>query len=197
MFVVFEGIDGSGKTTQSKKFAEALAATWTCEPTHGPVGRLIREGMTVGADWASNEVMSRLFAADRHAHLAEVNQWVGDGKLVVSDRYLMSSMAYQSEDDYQARCIFWINTEGKNIRVPDLTFFLDIEPEEAVQRIVARGGEREKYETLDYLAGVRERYFYALGWLGSWPRVKIDASGSEEDVLQRVMDAWEGFKSLR
>lgn len=195
MFVVFEGIDGSGKTTQSKNFAEAIGADWTCEPTHGPIGKLIREGLTVGAEWAANEVMSRLFAADRHAHLADVAAWVEDGKTVVSDRYIMSSMAYQSEDEYQARCIYWINTEGKNIRVPDLTIFLDVEPEEAVARIIARGGRTERYETLDYLVGVRERYFYALDWLGSWPQVRVDASGTQEEVMHRVLGAWRGFHS--
>ncbi|MCG8553602.1 MAG: dTMP kinase, partial [Desulfobacterales bacterium] len=104
-FVVFEGIDGSGKTTQVQLLCKRLASTGaqffaTCEPTDGPVGRLIRR-MLSGDLHADQRTIASLFAADRTEHLMDpetgIRQMVDNGVTVVCDRYYFSSYAYHSQ----------------------------------------------------------------------------------------------------
>jgi dTMP kinase len=185
-FIVIEGIDGSGKSTQADRLADSLGAYLTCEPTHGPVGQLIREGLKTGAKWATRDVMSRLFAADRHYHQAELDAFLST-RPVVSDRYLPSSMAYQSVKEWEIRSIFWINNEGRKVRVPDLTVFIDVPPALAFERIQNRGRTLEKFENEGFITDVRERYLYTLDWLG-WEYRVVDGVGSESEVAARVLD---------
>lgn len=95
MFVVFEGLDGSGTSTQLAIIGAWLGCFTTFEPTNGPIGALIREKLREGG--FSNETMALLFAADRKEHLEkEIEPRLARGEVVLCDRYVMSSLAYQT-----------------------------------------------------------------------------------------------------
>ena len=144
--IVLEGIDGSGTTTQTERLVEHLrrrgrTAVSTREPSAGPVGRLLRE-VLLGHHRISRDVsldgrtMAMLFAADRFDHLQrEVEPLLAAGNDVVSDRYLMSSLAYQAEEADRE----WVALLARGVRPPDLTILLDIPVEVAAQRRLLAG----------------------------------------------------------
>ena len=143
MFLVLEGLDGAGTTTQSERLAQALSArgevVLTREPTDGPVGRIIREVLRGDQRAPTVDTLPWLFAADRADHLTrKVEPALRRGAYVVSDRYYHSSLAYQSLtlplEDVSALNSF---------RSPHITFFLDVPVDECLARIGKRGGERE------------------------------------------------------
>src|SRR5262249_1257329 len=154
-FIVFEGIDGSGTTTQAALAAAALRADGigvlqTREPSDGPIGTLIRQalqgrvGLPGRAGSLTEETLALLFAADRLDHLgAERLPALRQGQLVICDRYLLSSLAYQG-----AMCsIDWVEQINAGAVAPDLTVFLDVKLAAASRRRAARGGSRELFET--------------------------------------------------
>jgi dTMP kinase len=159
-FVVLEGVDGSGTTTQCRRLLGALgergiAADLTREPSTGPVGVLLREilgGKVVipaadDSDAPAWHTMALLFAADRLHHLAaEVAPKLSAGITVICDRYDHSSLAYQSATGGGSpETIEWIRHINRYARRPDLTFILDVSPAVARQRRSARPS-REVYE---------------------------------------------------
>src|SRR5260221_6737154 len=127
IFIALEGIDGSGTTTQSGHLVAHLAsrgrrAHATREPSAGPIGRLLREillgqhGLPGGAP-ADGQAMALLFAADRRDHLRrEIEPALAAGTDVVSDRYLMSSLAYQAEEAERS----WVASLARVVRAPDI-----------------------------------------------------------------------------
>ena len=144
-FIVIEGIDGAGTTTQSHLLVDWLVASGrksglTAEPSGGPVGLLLRQilsGRTiVKNDDGShrplhNDVIALLFAADRIDHLdSEVLPLLGKGINVVSDRYYHSSLTYQSLSGN----LSWIGSLNSRARTPDVTFLLDVPAEQAAAR---------------------------------------------------------------
>jgi dTMP kinase len=152
--IVLEGLDGAGTTSQAKRLVESLTARGipahgTREPSDGPVGRLIRE-MLVGKHAIAGQTLSQstfglLFAADRLDHLQrEVEPALAEGKIVVSDRWYHSSLAYQGTGADRD----WIVTLNARARRPDLTVFLEVRPEVAAQRRVAAGRVEELFEDL-------------------------------------------------
>lgn len=163
-FVVLEGIDGAGTSTQAELLrahfaSRGLPAVVTREPTGGPVGSLIRLALThrfvvpgVGAPRAPNwKTMALLFAADRLDHLeAEIVPNLLDGVSVISDRYDLSSLAYQSatsEDDVDpAETLAWLRALNCHARRPDLTIIVDVPAGVAEQRRRRRGAAVELYE---------------------------------------------------
>jgi dTMP kinase len=163
--LVLEGIDGSGTTTQTERLVAHLRqhgrkAMATREPSAGPVGRLLREillgqhRISQGASM-DGRTMALLFAADRLDHLQrEVEPLLNDGVDVVTDRYLMSSLAYQAEEADRD----WVATLARRVRVPDLTILLDIPIEVAAQRRALAGRPVERYDADSYLARVAENY---------------------------------------
>ena len=156
-FVVLEGIDGAGTTTQARLLAEWLVSTGrpavvTGEPSKGPIGSLIRQiltGRTIArgkrgeAIPFGNEIISLLFAADRLDHcFHEIQGQQADGLQVISDRYVHSSLMYQGLDGDQD----WIRTLNQYALIPDITYVLDVPASTAaVRRRSARSGE-ELYE---------------------------------------------------
>jgi len=164
-FIVLEGIDGSGTTTQLERAVDHLRglgrrAVGTREPSTGPVGRLLREALHGGfrmPDGASldGRTMSLLFAADRIDHLQrEIEPHVSAGTSVVSDRYLLSSLAYQAEEAERA----WVASLAPGILRPDLTVLLDLPVEVAARRRQAAGRPLERYDGDSYLARVAANY---------------------------------------
>ena len=140
-FIVLEGVDGCGSTTQTKRLVEALAtrgydARSTCEPSDGPVGALIRQalekrlrdarGEARRFDWAT---LALLFAADRLDHVeATIAPALAAGAIVISDRYTLSSLVYQSvtAPSGSEEPLAWIHELNRAARAPDLTIVLDV-----------------------------------------------------------------------
>jgi len=160
-FIVIEGIDGSGTTTQCSILAQRLASKGlpthtTREPSDGPIGVLIRQILTGrvvvpgrhGARPPGWATMATLFASDRLDHLqAEIIPNLIDGVTVISDRYDHSSVAYQTVgggggDDVTA----WVREVNRRARRPDLTLVLDVDPKVAAGRRGMRSGGPELYE---------------------------------------------------
>lgn len=158
-FIVFEGLDGAGTTTQAALLVEKLQAAGetvlaTREPTDLPVGRLIRAALRGEADAVARSTLPWMFAADRADHLART---VGPGLergWVVSDRYAPSSLAYQSLD--VPLDLVWGLNQG--FRAPDLTIFLKISAPVALARVVSRAGQREIFEEEETLRRVAHQY---------------------------------------
>jgi dTMP kinase len=165
IFVVLEGIDGSGTTTQLDRLVAHLAARGrgahaTREPSVGPVGKLLRElllgqhGLPGGAP-ADGQAMALLFAADRRDHLRrEIEPTLAEGRDVVSDRYLMSSLAYQAVEADRG----WVASLARDLRVPDLTILLDVPVDVAATRRHAAGRVVERYDADAVQARVAEAY---------------------------------------
>ena len=164
-FVVLEGIDGAGTTTQARRLAEALAqrgiaAHVTREPSDGPIGRLVRSSLGSGGPALPPGARALLFAADRLAHVAaEIRPALEAGRWVVCDRYLLSSLAYQGLDCDEG----WVRAINRHAPPPDRTILLDVPAEVAVARIRAREGAgdgpaAQHYEVQGTLADLARRY---------------------------------------
>ncbi|HEY8930620.1 MAG TPA: dTMP kinase [Mucilaginibacter sp.] len=165
LFIALEGIDGSGKSTQVKLLKEQLEAAGhkiytTCEPTHSPIGKMIRDILTHKVE-ADERIAGALFVADRLDHILNKTDGIlkklEDGYTVITDRYYFSSYAYQS----QFMDLEWVinaNSLAAGILRPDVNIYIDITPEISLERI-SKGRETvELYETLDNLKNVRDRY---------------------------------------
>ena len=186
-FIVFEGIDGAGKTTQLDLAEKALKDAGidvfrTAEPTSGEIGKLLRRALS-GEIQKTPEELALLFTLDRVEHNKEIEQALASGKTVLCDRYYYSTIAYQGA----AAGFDWVkgmNLDCTRIRTPDLCIFLDLSPDESIRRISARGEAAEIYETKAQLINIRDNF---LNTLKTLPNVKIiDASGSPEEVAKKI-----------
>ncbi len=163
-FVVFEGIDGSGTTTQCRMLSQRLRnagrAFWTTsEPTGGPIGRVLRDILS-GRLAAAPETVAYLFAADRSDHLlgaGGVIERLEAGELVVCDRYKHSSLAYQSVENDP----LLVADLNRRFVDPDIVFFIDLPASVGDQRISGRPS-REIYEKIAFQEQVRTRYLELL-----------------------------------
>ncbi|MCL2381212.1 MAG: dTMP kinase [Treponema sp.] len=194
-FIVFEGLDGSGTTTQLTMLEEffqqnrnrlSLPLLYkTFEPTNGSIGNVIRACLRKEYSLLP-ETVAMLFAADRNEHVYGNDGIAGRcrrGELVVCDRYVLSSLVYQGllcGDELPAR----LNREFPQ---PELLIFFDIDPEAAQERMAGRG-LKEIYEYLEFQVQVRGRYKSLLPRLaGQGVRVEVvDASPPPQDVAGAV-----------
>ncbi|MFT6143507.1 MAG: dTMP kinase [Myxococcota bacterium] len=189
-FIVIEGLDGAGTTTQLIRLQSALQQTGavalaTREPTAGPIGRIIRQTLSGDVSAPSVKSLPWMFAADRSDHLERtVEPALARGEYVVSDRYVPSSLAYQSltlplED------VFALNAR---FRVPDLLLFVRAPVDVCMQRIGGRDQKREIYEQTDALTAVSNAYDAVLQRLAQRgdPIVEIDGTQSIDDVQQII-----------
>jgi dTMP kinase len=169
-FLVLEGLDGAGTTTQAAILAKRLAAMGrrvhlTSEPSRGPVGRLVRrvlKGAVAGGGGRplDQRALALLFAADRLDHVAgEVAPRLAAGVDVVSDRYALSSLAYQSAATGD---LGWVEALNREAPAPDLTIFLEVRPAVALRRRFAASAEREIYEVPAFQRRVAAAYRRAL-----------------------------------
>ena len=198
-FIVLEGIDGSGKSSQIDPLARRLASRGvrcltTREPTGGPVGSLIRQIFT-GRVTADNRVIAALYAADRVDHL--VNEVDGlcaaidSGITVVSDRYYFSSYAYHSVD-VDMDWVIQANALSAQLLRPTLTVFLDVPVETALERIHKNRFVEEIFDGADRLRKTRELYFRAFRRLSGVENVAVvDGAGTEAEVAARIWAAVE------
>lgn len=198
-FIVFEGIDGAGKTTQIQLLAAALEergikTNISAEPTKLPIGVKIREKLSGRVESTPIE-MAELFAADRAMHNTHpecgINKFLSDGITAISDRYYYSSMAYQGAY-IGLQKVMELNLGNPDIRHPDLCIFLDLTPEKSLERINAAGRETtEIYETYEILEQTRNKFFDILNKMEELGDkiVKIDASGTIEEVAEKILAA--------
>ena len=187
-FIVFEGIDGAGTTTQIKLLAEKLGQekVWqTAEPTDKETGKFLRK-MLKGDFAVSEKTASYLFAADRCEHIFWKNgilEQTEKGKIVLSDRYFFSSLAYQSV------------TCGKELPeilnspfpLPEILFYFKIDPEISLSRVESRGEAKEIYEKIDFQKktaslydAVMQEYKGAKG--AGMKLIEVDASKSIQEI---------------
>jgi dTMP kinase len=169
MFIVFEGIDGSGKSTQAKLLAARLTAAGykvylTFEPTDSEIGKLIRKIFS-GERPADEHVIAALFAADRLDHILNttngIKKKLEEGYIVICDRYYLSSYAYHSVH-VDMDWVIQLNSVSAQQLKPDFCFFIDVDVETSMQRIADNRTSIEPYETSDNLRKVRENYFKAI-----------------------------------
>ncbi len=181
-FVAIEGIDGSGKSTVISHLAGILPRVYaTREPSGGPIGRLIKEWVLRGGS-SDPHVDALLFAADRIEHYRrEIQPKIRENFLVVTERYIESSIAYQGAAGVSIEFVKYINSL---VPRPDLTIILDVDPEIAIARI-ARRGEVEKYEHVPFLRRVREIYLRRAAEEG---HPVVDASRPPEAVAREVAE---------
>jgi len=202
IFIVFEGIDGSGKSTQIRKLIGRLAAQGikcyeTREPTDAPIGSLIHQIMTGRVASVDNRAIASLFAADRVDHL--LNPYDGickkleNGISVVSDRYYFSSYAYHGVD-IDMDWVIHTNRISSEILRPAVTIFLDLPVKRALERIQRERFHTELYEKEERLTKVRKKYFEAFDKLKCTENVAvIDADNNVENIADQV---WEKVSPL-
>ncbi len=195
MFIAVEGIDGAGTSTQSDLLASWLkekkvSVHQTREPSDGRVGRIIRDYLS-GADGIPDmdrhyHTLALLFAADRLDHLGrEVEPRLAEGVSVVSDRYVLSSLVYQSLH-CERKWVLQINSEALS---PQVTFLIDVPAELAMERIARRSlfAKTDIYETRDNLEKLRRKYLKAAGELYPDQEILvIDGTDAPEKVLERI-----------
>lgn len=189
-FIVLEGIDGAGTTTQRERLAEWLRGRGhgvhtTNEPTANPIGKLIREWLRPEARPLDPEAMALLFAADRRDHIAhEILPRLAAGDIVISDRYVLSSLAYQTSAGVPRELVRGANFGGSGVRTPDLTILVAVPTEIAAQRRARRMGATEIYDDLAMQERVARAYrdeAEAQRQAGA-PVEIIDGSGSVDEV---------------
>ncbi|MGD8545512.1 MAG: dTMP kinase [Candidatus Bathyarchaeota archaeon] len=183
-FVCVEGLDGCGKTTQTKSLVERLRqkgydAIYTSEPTHGDIGVFIRKHCLHGGKRLPSVVEALLFAADRFEHIERiVAPCLDRGCLVISDRYVYSSLAYQGATGLN---LSWIEKINEYVISPDLAIFIDVEPETAIQRLKV---DRSVMENLGTQRKVREVY---LKFVEKDELVKIDGNRTRQKVADDIL----------
>jgi dTMP kinase len=205
-FVVLEGIDGAGTTTQVAKLAERLRqdrvqVRTTREPSDGPIGtlaRLVLTGRIVSPagrspGWAT---MALLFAADRMDHVeTEIEPFLASGGVVISDRYDASSLAYQSVMSGRGGepAVEWIRQINKHAMRPDLTVVLDLPPDVAAMRREARGEAAQLYEQNEVQQALAAFYRDLAKHLPKDRVTVIDGMGTIDEVHARV---WEAYRKI-
>lgn len=185
--LALEGIDGAGKSVQAQAVAAALAArgfdvVLTREPTDGPWGRRIRESAVTGRMSPADELNA--FLEDRKQHVAElIRPSLAAGKVVITDRYYFSTVAYQGARGFDPAELLRLN-EAFAIE-PDLLVIIDLTPEQALARVGHRDGRANEFETLAQLTRTRE-IFHALDkpYL-----VRIDGTREPADVRDAILAA--------
>lgn len=200
-FIVFEGIDGAGTTTQAGAAAKWLRAKGVevvevHEPTAGPLGKIIRQALKTQmpgreGEELEPELFALLFAADRLHHVyATVNREIDEfGRWVISDRSYLSTFAYQSAGGTP---LDWIRSINRHARRADVTFLLDLEPEVAYRRLSGRNlfSQRDVFETPEMMAKVRPNYVRIADILRDEGEQIITLDGAQDQgtIAEQVRD---------
>lgn len=190
VFLCVEGIDGSGKTTHAHHLVETLTkrgydAVYTTEPSKGIYGKIIREYVLQGDNRVPPIVEAVLFAADRIDHVEnEVKPFLEAGKIVVCDRYVYSSVAYQGATGLDTE---WIKEINRHAIKPHFAVYIDAPPEVVIQRIRRR---KSVMETLQTQRKVRGLY---LKMVEGKELEKVDGDASIIEVSRAVESVVLGF----
>lgn len=215
LFIVLEGIDGSGTTTQGDRLtawlrSKGIGAHFTHEPSNGPAGMLIRLALSkrlLGSNFDYHDpledrseegkaldayTLALLYASDRMDHLAtEVNPNLRRGRFVICDRYVLSTLAYQGMSVEEQ----WLVDINRHARKADLTIYLDVPVEHARQRMRKTRWTRDLYEGEEELRRIYDRYSRTLRQWSSQlgPLVLIDGTKSVNTVHRLITGAVEQF----
>lgn len=181
-FICIEGLDGCGKTTQAKMLAKKLGkshnAVYTAEPSRGNIGNFIRKCCLYGEKRLSTVVEALLFAADRFEHAEnEVLPALREGRLVISDRYVYSSLAYQGAAGLSLE---WIEKINEHALKPDLAVFIDVKLETVMNRLKCKKSVMENTKTLQKVRNVYLK-FVTKGEL-----VRIDGNRAKDEVAKAL-----------
>jgi dTMP kinase len=192
-FIVIEGLDGSGKTTQAKilvkKLKQSYGAVFTAEPSQGKTGKFIRNRILYGEKRSPITVEALLFAADRIEHIQdEVLPKLEEGRLVVCDRYTYSSLAYQGSAGLN---LDWIIIINQNALKPDLSLFIDVDPEVVLSRLKRKKSVMENLKTQQK---VREIY---LEFVKNGELKLIDGDKPKAEVAREVAEVVTKFLKTR
>jgi len=195
-FFVFEGIDGSGKTTQIKN-----AETWwesagyncmvTREPSDGETGKLIRKYLTGELTGVDNRYVAALFAADRLDHLFKSGGMLeflngGEKNVILCDRYYLSNYAYQSFDIE----LEWLIALNAQAFKPDCHIYINVTPETAFERIKNRG-KTELFEHYERLKATSENYLKVIKKLTNENIIIIDGGKSINGISNEIEKIFE------
>lgn len=192
-FIVLEGLDGAGKSTQAAMAADYFRmaekpAFLTYEPTQLMVGSLVRSRLL--GEWScSPQCLQLLFAADRDEHLKkEILPGLENGSVIVGDRYFMSSLAYGAID-----CDFdWLAQINREFLAPDLVIYLDVTPSVCIDRINANGKSVELFEKAEALERVAVNYKKTIDMLKNDMNIAIvDGNRGREEVFADIKKAIE------
>ncbi|HZY38113.1 MAG TPA: dTMP kinase [Mucilaginibacter sp.] len=195
LFIALEGIDGSGKSTQLKllkeKFEQAGHKVYTtCEPTDSPIGKIIRDIFTHKME-ADHLTIAALFVADRLDHLLNktngIIKMLEDGYTVITDRYYLSSYAYQSAH-VDLDWVIQANSLSAGLLRPDLNIYIDITPEQSIDRLKKGRSTIELYETLENLQKVHDKYFEVMEMLRDEERIFITNGNRKPEPISA--DIW-------
>jgi dTMP kinase len=182
--ICIEGLDASGKETQSKLLVEYLEKEGHNvirfdEPSNMPVGRLIKEALNKKIELLP-ETLALLFAADRIEDTKKnIIPYLEKGYVVICDRYVLSSLAYQTAMGLDLE---WVKNLNKEALTPDLTIFMDLNPEQSLERLK----NKELFDNLEFQKKVREKY---LNLISEYEHIKVDAGKTIEKVHGEIVDA--------
>jgi dTMP kinase len=201
LFIAFEGIDGSGKSTQVKLLSDSLEKAGhkiytTFEPTDNPIGKMIRDIFNHRQE-ADHRTIAGLFVADRLDHLLNKSNGIlkkmEDGYTVITDRYYFSSYAYHGAH----MPLDWVieaNSLSADLLRPDINIFIDISPEISLKRISDSRSSMELFETLDNLRQVKDKYYEAIEKLKDQERVFITDGNRPPEAI--FGDIWNEISSM-
>ncbi|MEM3673709.1 MAG: dTMP kinase [Candidatus Bathyarchaeia archaeon] len=188
-FICLEGLDGCGKTTQAKLLVKNLRkkynAVYTAEPSRGKIGTFIKKYCLQRKKRVSSVVEALLFAADRFEHVENtIRPALKMGKIVVSDRYVYSSLAYQGATELSLE---WIKKINEYAIRPDLAIFIDVEPRTVVKRLKQK---RSVMEDLETQRKVREVY---MKFVENGELVMVNGNKSIKEVANEILEVVLGF----
>jgi dTMP kinase len=183
-FICIEGLDGSGKTTHAHRIVRNLQergfdAVYTTEPSRGDLGTFIRSTVLQGKKRVPRVVEALLFALDRVEHLEkDVKPALEKGKIVISDRCVYSSLAYQGAAELD---IDWIEEINRLALPADLAIYIDVPPEVVVKRIRRKKSVMERLETQQKVQKVYMRY------VENGKLVPVDGDKRKAEVTQSIL----------
>ena len=182
---LIEGLDGSGKTTHAYRLVQNLQtkgfdAVYTTEPSEGEIGKFIRSSVLQGKKRLPRVVEALLFAVDRVEHLEKmVKPALKEGKIVISDRCVYSSLAYQGAAGLDLE---WIEEINRMALPPDLAIYIDVPPEVVVERIRRKKSVMERLETQ---RRVKEVY---MKFVDNGKLISIDGDRKKIEVEQNILN---------
>ena len=208
VFIAIEGIDGAGKTTQAKLVAEELAKSsdvhLTKNPTDGLIGKFIRE-VLVGKVDIPPVSFQYLFSADRQVHQKVVLKDLKDGKIIITDRYFWSAIAYGIVDredlDFDQAGNLLLVSQGilsmyHQFLLPDLTIFLEVPIDIALDRINKKNKKKEIYENEEKLNKIHKGYKWLIDKFKNEFTI-IDGTKSEQEITKEIVNVFESLKNKK